>query len=229
MADGSSGLSLRLRTGLVKRRSHAPLRRDQEPARKRLLFLGFRVSLVRRHVPGRPLPPLHSPSPFFYKMDIIGTACFSISIVPGSILATTHPRRARILLLAIYGGVIFSAVSGSQAVLEVLYLVPMVLAAVAGVWFLWRVNTEASVRQTSEATRKRIRKWSAVAAVGALMAGGGIVGDKWMCLLFGTNFSMLFWAFFGSNVALFAFFPIHSINLVSSLFRDQRAKLLLLE
>nr|ABK23543.1 unknown [Picea sitchensis] len=148
------------------------------------------------------------PSPFFYKMDIIGTGCFSISIIPGSILVNDTSKAARILLLAIYGGVIFSAVFGSQAVLEVLYLVPMVLAAVAGVWFLWRVNTEASVRQTSEATRKRIRKWSAVVAVGALMAGGGILGDKWMCLLFGANFSMLFWAFLGCNVALFAFFPI---------------------
>lgn len=148
------------------------------------------------------------PSPFFYKMDVIGTACFSISIVSGSILANDTSNAARILLVAVYGGVIFSAVSGSQAVLEVLYSVPMALGAVAGAWFLWKVNTGGAVRQTSEAARKRIWTWSAVAAVGALTAGGGIVGDRWLCLLFGSNFSMLFWAFFGCNVAVFACFPI---------------------
>lgn len=149
-----------------------------------------------------------SPSPFFYKMDIIGTACSSISIVAGSILADDTSDVVRILLLAIYGFLVFAAVSGSQAVREVLYLGPIILAIVAGGWFLLRVNTGEVARQLSEAARKGIWKWSAVAAVGALMAGGGVVGQKWLCLLFGTNFSLLFWAFFGSNVALFAFFPI---------------------
>lgn len=149
-----------------------------------------------------------SPSPFFYKTNIIGTACFSLSIVPGSIPANDTSNAARLLLLAIYGGVVFSAVTGSQAVLEVLYLGPMVLGAVAGAWFLWRVNTEAAARQTSEAARRRIWKWSTVAVMGTLIAIGGIVGDKWLCVLFGSNFSMMFWAFLGCNIALFAFFPI---------------------
>lgn len=148
------------------------------------------------------------PSPFFYKTDIIGTACFSLSIIPASIPANDTSNAARLLLLVIYGGVVFSAVTGPQAVLEVLYTVPMVLGAVAGAWFLWRVNTEAAARQTSEAARKRIWKWSAVAVMGTVIVVGGIVGDKWTCLLFGSNFSMLFWAFLGCNVTLFACFPI---------------------
>lgn len=149
-----------------------------------------------------------SPSPFFYKTDIIGTACFSLSIIPGSIPANDTSNAARFFLLAIYGGVVFSAVTGSQAVLEVLYSGPMVLGAVAGAWFLWRVSTEAAVSQMSHVARKRIWKWSAVAVMGTLMAGGGIVGDKWLCLLFGSNFSLMFWAFFGCNITLFACFPI---------------------
>lgn len=151
-----------------------------------------------------------SPSPFFYKMDIIGTACSSISIVAGSILADDTSDTTRILLLAIYGFVILSAVSGSQAMREALYLGPIFFSIVPGAWFLWKVNTEAAAaaRQTSEAVRKRIWKWSAVAVAGALMAVGGVVGDKWLCPLFGSNFSLLFWAFLGCNIAVFAFFPI---------------------
>lgn len=149
-----------------------------------------------------------SPSPFFYTTDIIGTACSSISIVAGSILADDTSDATRIFLLAIYGFLIFLAVSGSQAVREVLYLGPMVLCIVPAAWFLWKVNTEAAARQTSAAVRKRIWKWSAVAVVGAVMAVGGVAGDKWLCLLFGSNFGMMFWAFLGCNIALFAFFPI---------------------
>ena len=69
-------------------------------------------------------------------------------------------------------------------------------------WFLWRVDTGAAARKTSE------WKFFAVAAMGALIVGRGIVWDKWMCLLFGSNFSLLFWAFFGCKVTVFVAFLI---------------------
>eukprot|EP01018_Ginkgo_biloba_P001259 Gb_09173 [translate_table: standard] len=143
------------------------------------------------------------PTPIFYVIDVIGTGCSSLSVVGGSLITQDAHHAWRFALLISYVLIAMSAVFGTQIVREMLYLGPTFVAFVFGGWFAWRI-----MKTCGEGKREEIGKWVTVAVSGAIAGIGGVVCDPWLCLLFGSNFSMLFWLFVGCDVAIFAFFPI---------------------
>ncbi|GLJ06319.1 hypothetical protein SUGI_0036310 [Cryptomeria japonica] len=138
------------------------------------------------------------PSVVFRNVDVIATACSSISVVAGSILADDTALSQRLPLLVIYVSTAVAAIGGVELVPEFLYLGPTAVAFVAAAWFIWRVFTGNGVKWCEDMA---VKWWCALAAGGAIVGLGSVVCDKWLCLMLGSNFLLYF--FVGCNIALF--------------------------
>ncbi|CAN6460577.1 unnamed protein product [Victoria cruziana] len=147
---------------------------------------------------------------FFYKVDVAGTACSSLSIVAGSLeFDDLIPANRRILAL-VYLTATAGAFLGSQTTAELLYLLPTAAAFLTGIGFCVKtvaVEFGAQSRRPEEKERRRkaeIVWYLAVAGFGVASALIGIVSSRWIVEMMGPNFNAAFWFFFGCDVAYWA-------------------------
>lgn len=151
----------------------------------------------------------------FHKVDVVGTACSSASIVAGSVgFDDRNPTNRRILTAFYLSTTVVGFFWASQLVRELLYLLPAAAAFVS--CFRFYVNTVAAEfgggRKTggrNEKERKRkekVGRWLLVAGFGGASILVGLVSSRWIAEMIGQNFGQAFWMFFGCHVALWGLF-----------------------
>ncbi|XP_049933174.1 uncharacterized protein LOC126409971 [Nymphaea colorata] len=151
---------------------------------------------------------------FFYKVDVTGTACSSLSIVAGSLGLDDRIPANRRIIGAMYLMATVGAFFGSQLTRELLYLLPTAAAFLAGFGFCVKtVAVEFGGESRSEEGKEKTRKaeigwYVAVAVFGAGSGFMGLVFSRWIMEMIGPNFYPVFWFFFGCEVALWGLFRL---------------------
>lgn len=148
---------------------------------------------------------------FAHILDLVGTGLSSLSVIAGfeafkgRIDDRTPTQRLLLLLCAL----IFTAVAilSPPLLQEQLYVVPALLAALAGARFI--AESSARIRRVGVATRqqeayRKAQRRLNVAALGVVMGLAVLPLDKCLCVYAGVHFSLLFWFFLGCNLAIFA-------------------------
>lgn len=93
-------------------------------------------------------------------------------------------------------GLVAIIILSTPLVKELLYLLPAALAVLAGARF---IRKHWGKLQGTQPWR-----WLQVAVVGAVVGGAALPLDKWECIFLGSELSLIFWFFLGSNIAILA-------------------------
>ncbi|KAI5055203.1 hypothetical protein GOP47_0030348 [Adiantum capillus-veneris] len=130
----------------------------------------------------------------FYLLDLISTACACVSLLA---VYRRSDDRSRSSLLFTYGLLAFLALVGGNTIRNMLYLGPASLAFILGAYFAAKAS-KGGFGQLA----------LAFASTSAVMAVAAIPLDSWLCFIFGSNFSMLFWFFLGCDLAIVCLFHL---------------------
>lgn len=132
--------------------------------------------------------------------DVVGTGLASLSVCAGlaAYEGKVDDRSAsqRAGWLAACAAFIAIIILSTPLVKELLYLLPAALAVIAGARF---IRKHWSKLQGTQPWR-----WLQVAVVGAVVGGAALPLDKWECIFLGSELSLIFWFFLGSNIAILA-------------------------
>ncbi|KAH7404271.1 hypothetical protein KP509_15G018700 [Ceratopteris richardii] len=131
----------------------------------------------------------------FYLLDVISTACTCatlIAIYRIFLISNYQGIKLKSSLFLTYIIISCLAIYGGDRVMNILYLGPASLAFILGSHF--------ALEKGSQSTQGRLALIGA--SLSAVTAIAAVPLDAWFCYHFGSNFSMLFWFFAGSDLAM---------------------------
>lgn len=138
---------------------------------------------------------------FPHILDLVGTGLSSLSVVAGFAafagVVDDRTRKQRLGWLGLAVAFVVVELMAPPLAQEQLYMLPAVLALVVGGRFFRKNNGKAL-----QADGKVARRWLLLGTLGVTLSIGALPLDKWLCVLVGSDFALLFWFFLGSDIAI---------------------------
>lgn len=144
--------------------------------------------------------------PAFYFLDLVSTGSSSMSILIGfavfANLVDDRPLKWRLACLVIHICVAAVGLFAPPLIREQVYIVPTVVALLAGQLFLAK-SLITSFRQgklVHDLTTDSPQCWLLLASVSILLGAAALVGDRFLCFVFGSNGGFIVWFFLGCDL-----------------------------
>ncbi|KAG6555341.1 hypothetical protein Mapa_003384 [Marchantia paleacea] len=168
----------------------------------------------------------------FYLMDVIATGCCGISAAGGflSVWKIIDDRRGiwQMAAISTFSLVNILAVTSTPFIRDQIYGIPCAITVILLLHHRRTYGRKALLREEitpDNFNAKAAEKWLAFGVVGAHLALGSVLADRWLCLALGSHGSFLSWVFLGCDMALFSSYKfITALGSLPAGTSDRKAK-----